>query len=264
MPATSEPIIHVRDLSFAYQHEPVLEDVHLCVPAGDFLAVIGPNGSGKTTLLKLLLGVLTPQQGIVRVFGRPPGDAANEVGYVPQQIKVTPGFPITVLQVVLLGLLQGRSPGWRFTAAQRERACQALAQVEMLELRNRCVADLSGGQLQRVIIARALVGGPRLLLLDEPTANIDPHGRFCFFQFLARLNETITIVIVSHDIHIVTSRVKSVACVNRLVQYSPRAELTPEMLSLMYGEHSDTCIGGVSVGGLSAWLSGMGGEDGHA
>ncbi len=249
-----EPIIRLENVSFSYNHQPVLEDVNLSVSPGDFLAVIGPNGSGKTTLMKIILGLLSAHSGRVEVLGGHPQDVARSIGYVPQQYDFKPDFPITVEQVVLMGLAHASRTGWRYNADDKKRAAAALEQVEMQELGARRIGELSGGQIQRVIIARALVAGPRLLLLDEPTSNIDPHGTFCFYEFLSDLNKFITIVIVSHDIHIVTSKVKSVACVNQRLFYNSRPELTPEMLTLMYGEHNETCPAGTTLNELSQRL----------
>ncbi len=248
------PIIQLENITCSYDRGPVLEDVCLSVPAGDFLAIIGPNGSGKTTLIKVILGLLHPQHGSVRVFGRNPESVSGRIGYVPQQLNFKPEFPITVEQVVRMGLAGSRGQGWRFTAEEKERSRQALERVEMQEYAGRRIKRLSGGQLQRVIIARALVSDPSLLLLDEPTSNLDPHGAFCFYEFLAELNRHITIVVVSHDIHIVSSKVKSVACVNKRLFYNPGPGMTPEMLSLMYGEHNEACPAGTTLSELSRRL----------
>jgi len=237
----SEKIITIKNVSFSYNAECILEDINLSVSRGDFLAIIGPNGSGKTTLLKLVLGLLAPQKGRVRVFGHAPSRVSDRIGYVPQQLNFRPDFPVTVINVVLLGLVSSRVKGWRFTRHEQERAREALGQVDMLGYQDRRISELSGGQLQRVIIARALVSRPSLLLLDEPTSNIDAQGQFCFYEFLGELNKSISIVIVSHDIHIVSTRVTSVACVNKNLYYSPRPELTREMLALLYGEHDKNC-----------------------
>jgi zinc transport system ATP-binding protein len=249
-----EPVVELDNICFSYNGEPVLEDVSLRVPAGDFLAVFGPNGSGKTTLLKILLGLLQPGRGRARVLGTVPQRAASRIGYVPQHVHVAPDFPVTVEDVVLMGLVHARRRSWRYSRDDRSRARRALERVEMLDYRSRIVSQLSGGQLQRVIIARALVSDPELLLLDEPTSDIDPHGTFCFYEFLERLNRHMTIVIVSHDIHIIATRVKSIACVNRRLHHNNRPGLTPDMLALMYGEHNETCPAGIAIDDLSQRL----------
>jgi ABC-type Mn2+/Zn2+ transport system ATPase subunit len=170
-----------RDVWFAYHHEaPALEGVSFAVAPGSFTALIGPNGAGKSTLLRILLGLLRPDRGEVEIFGAPAGDRGRPIGYVPQRVKLPAGFPLTVSEVVLmgrygrLGLL--RRPG----AADRTLAAEALAQVGMSELAGRRFSDLSGGQQQRALIARALAGEPHLLLLDEPTAGLDPAARARF------------------------------------------------------------------------------------
>ncbi len=229
-----DPIIEIKDLWFSYNTVPVLEAVNLAVNRGDFMALLGPNGGGKTTLLKLMLGLLKPNRGRVSVFGAPPGESSHRIGYMPQLLQVNQSFPISVLDAVLMGRLRpGR--GWsRYTRGDRVAAEQALERVEMREHRNRRVAELSGGQTQRVFIARALVDEPEALLLDEPTAGVDTKHQTDLFDILKELNETVTIVVVSHDVGIVSSHVKSVACVNQQVFYHDSAEITGEMIEKAY------------------------------
>lgn len=226
------PIIQVRDVTFAFNHRPVLERVSLEVCAGDFLAVIGPNGGGKTTLLKLMLGLLKPQRGTIRVLGSPPGAASDRIGYVPQNIHVNRAFPVSALDVVLMG--KKRRPGqWsRHTAAERTFARDILERLEMGACQDCRVGELSGGQMQRVLIARALAGEPELLFLDEPTANIDSRGQNEFYALLKDLNRTLTIVMVSHDLMMLSSHVTSVACVNQSVHHHNEAEITDAMVDM--------------------------------
>ncbi|WP_035104718.1 metal ABC transporter ATP-binding protein [Desulfohalovibrio reitneri] len=228
--------IDVDHLSFSYDGRPVLRDVSLHLGEGEYLAVLGPNGGGKTTLLKLLVGLLRPDEGEIRLFGKPPGKVLDRVGYVPQHGEGNRAFPVRALDVALMGLHLHR-PG----KGDRERAMEALKRVEMADRAERLFADLSGGEAQRVLIARALASRPDLLLLDEPTSSIDPHGRFCFYEFLAGLARDTTVVVVSHDLSIMASGVTAVACVNRRLLYNPSPELTQEMLSLLYGSHEHTC-----------------------
>ena len=225
---------------------PVLQQVSLGVQAGDFWAVLGPNGGGKTTLLKLILGLLEPDAGSVRVFGQGPGNSGNRVGYVPQHSTFSPGFPVTVQEVVMMGGAGARRRSFWYTPGEREAAGRALnrAGVEQ-ELFMRRMDQLSGGQRQRVLIARALCGDPSLLVFDEPTSNIDPEGRYCFFELMARLREDLTIVVVSHDLSIASSGLSGIACVNRRLIANRSGELTQDMLGLLYGTHRHTCpIGG--------------------
>lgn len=223
--------IETRDLWYRYDAHPVLTGVDLTVDEGDFVAVIGPNGGGKTTLLRLLLGLITPDQGEVRIFGEKPSQGRSLMSYVPQHTNINTDFPISVVDVVMMGTL--RSGMKRL--ARRKAAMEALAQIDMADFAARRIGELSGGQRQRVLIARALVSGPRLLFLDEPTASIDRQGQQEFYELLARLNQTTTIVVVSHDFMALSPHIKSVACVNRELHYHPGAELTGEMLDLTYG-----------------------------
>ena len=230
----AEIIIEICHVWFSFNGNPVLQDVNLSVPAGDFLVVIGPNGGGKTTLLKLMLGLLDPDRGMVRVFGQPPQKAAHRIGYVPQNVHINKTFPISVLDVVLMGRLRtGR--GWsRHTRQDRLDAQTTLEQLGVWEYRDRRIGELSGGQLQRVFIARALMSRPEVLFLDEAMASIDAQSRSEFYETLTELNRTVTIVAVSHDLMILSSHVKSVACINRDLHYHDSGEITQEMLDAAY------------------------------
>jgi zinc transport system ATP-binding protein len=236
---TAELVAELKNVHFAYGEDPVLRDVSLEVRRGDFLAILGPNGGGKSTLLKLMLGLLTPQAGTVRLFGEPPSAAIGRVGYVPQAFGGGRGFPMTVLDATLLGLLSTASHGWHHRRPERVRAEAALERVGMDGARRRQLDSLSGGQRQRVLIARALVSRPELLLLDEPTASVDAEGRGQLHEVLSELSREVTVVMVSHDVSVIWSAVKSVACVNRTLYYHPRAEITEHMVRLMYGSPDD-------------------------
>ncbi len=230
----SSPVIEVNDLWFSFNGNPVLEDVNLTIHPRDFLAVIGPNGGGKTTLLKLILGLLEPDRGTVRVFGHSPREAAGSIGYVPQEIDINKGFPISVRDVVLMGRMRGGG-GWRrFSRSDKIAARQALERVEMWEYRKRRIGELSGGQRQRVFMARALVGEPKILFLDEPTASVDQKGQTDFYALLKELNENVTVVVVSHDLMVLSSYIKSVACVSQQVFFHDAPEITKDMLEMAY------------------------------
>lgn len=229
------PAVEVQGLSFSYGPHRVLEDVNLNLAPGDFACIVGPNGGGKTTLLKLLLGLLEPERGLVRVLGTTPRQARRALGYMPQHAQLDPQFPATVLDVALLGRL-GRSRALGpFTRQDRELAREALAQVEMDALAGRSFSALSGGQRQRVLLARALTSQPDLLLLDEPTSSLDMNVEEELYQLLTRLNQRLTILLVTHDLGFVSRFVKTVVCVNRRVVVHPTSRLSGEMINEIYG-----------------------------
>ncbi len=229
-----DTIVEIRDVTFAYNGEMVLQDVSLDIRQGDFIAMIGPNGGGKTTLLKLMLGLLKPDKGGIRVMGQPASQAAPNIGYVRQDVHIHHNFPITAMDVVMMGKLARRKRWPRKSAENRRQAMSALERLEMAAHADKKIGELSGGQRQRVFIARALVTDPKLLLLDEPTASIDTKGQAEFFAMLKDLNKDVTILVVSHDLFAVSRYVKSVACVNRQLHYHNQAEITGEMLETMY------------------------------
>ncbi|MGD9329966.1 MAG: ABC transporter ATP-binding protein [Desulfobacterales bacterium] len=229
-----DAIVEISDLTFSYNGLPVVEDINLVLRPRDFVAMIGPNGGGKTTLLKLMLGLLTPDKGQIRINGESAPKASSCIGYVPQDVHINRRFPITAMDVVLMGKLDPRKRWARQTAAHQREAMVALERLEMGVHAEKKIGTLSGGQLQRVFIARALVTQPKLLLLDEPTASIDTKGQADFFKLLKALNEAITIIVVSHDLLVISRYVKSVACVNKRLHYHDQAEITGEMMETMY------------------------------
>ncbi|HVH07128.1 MAG TPA: ATP-binding cassette domain-containing protein [Myxococcota bacterium] len=231
----SEPAFELEDVWFAYGEVPVLEGVSLAVEPNDYLAVLGPNGSGKTTLVKLLLGLLRPARGRVQVLGTDPVRARGRVGYVPQRTSFDLDFPIRVADVVRMGRLSRAGLGRRLGAADRAAVDRALATVELTALANRPIGALSGGQLQRVLIARALALEPELLLLDEPTASLDERIGSSVWELLQSLSERLTVVVISHDIGAISRHVRTVACLNRRLHAHPSRELTPEILEATYG-----------------------------
>lgn len=227
-------IIEIKSLDFSYNGEVALKDVNLTIRQKDFTAIIGPNGGGKTTLLKLVLGLLTPVKGTIRVDGKSPQKASPCIGYVPQDVHTNSSFPITAIDVVLMGKLDPKKRLSRRSAANRRDAMAALERLEVATYADKKIGMLSGGQRQRVFIARALVAQPKLLVLDEPTASIDTKGQADFYRLLKELNQDITVLVVSHDLLIIFRYVKSVACVNKRLHYHDQAEITGEMLETMY------------------------------
>jgi len=234
----SSPIVQLDGVSFAYGEVVVLEGVHLSIWPGEWVLVVGPNGGGKTTLLKLILGLLEPTAGQVRLFGQEPAKTRHRVGYMPQHIQFDSLFPVTVMDIVLMGRLGTpgrRLLGW-YTRQDRQAAQEALAEVGLAGLENRPFAALSGGQRQRVLIARALCSRPELLLLDEPTAHVDPQAEGQLMEILQRLHRRMSIVMVSHDLGVVSPQIGSVLCVNRRLVVHPTTELTGEKIRQLYGE----------------------------
>ncbi len=229
------PVIELRGVSFRYDGPSILDDVDLSIERGEFLGLIGPNGGGKTTLLKLVLGLLGPSRGNVCVLGRRPAESRRAIGYVPQVAAFRRDFPITVEQAVLLGRL-GMAPRiGGYSQRDRDAARRAMAETEILEFRKRGLAALSGGELQRVLIARALVADPDILLLDEPTANVDLRMEMDIFELLKEINRRATIVVVSHDIGFISRYVTRVACLNRTLICHSTSEITGEVIQELYG-----------------------------
>ncbi len=233
----TQPVIELEKVSFSYEGITVLEDVDLIVREKDFLSIVGPNAGGKTTMMKIMLGLLKPSTGRVRIFGQPPAKTRSRIGYMPQHASLDPLFPVSVLDVVLMGRLGNGNRFGFFRKDDRDTAIAALKELEMDEFTRRSFSELSGGQQQRVLIARALASHPDLLLLDEPTSNIDMAVETELYEILKQLNETITIVLVTHDLGFVSHYVKNVACVNRRVVVHPTSEICGEMIHEIYGSH---------------------------
>lgn len=242
-----EPAVRFEGVTFGYGRENVLEDVSFEVPEGAFAALIGPNGAGKTTLLRLLLGLRRPREGRITVFGREPGRRGTLLGYVPQRTGVPEGFPLTALEVVLMG----RYPriGWvrRPGAGDRQAARVALGRVGLESVAGRRFSELSGGQQRRALIARALVGEPRLLLLDEPTAGLDPAAQARFYDMSCTLQreEGITLLAASHDIEVVARHADMVLLIAGTVRAvgTPAEVLHSDQLERVYDfprEHEHT------------------------
>jgi zinc transport system ATP-binding protein len=228
------PTIDIRNVTFSFGAQTILEDISLTVEAGDFWGLIGPNGGGKSTLLKLILGMLSPDSGTIIVLGAPPGDARTRIGYVPQNVHLNVHFPIAVVDVVLMGRLGPHRLGRSYSRTDREIARTCLEEVGMAAFAKRPMANLSGGERQRVIIARALATQPQILLLDEPTSSIDPHFEENLFGILERLNQHITILLVTHDIGVISKHVRSIACLNHRLVCHHEGEITEGMLDATY------------------------------
>lgn len=223
-------------MCFLYGEREALHNVSFCIPHGAFVAVVGPNGGGKTTLVRLFLGDLEPTFGAMRVLGGAPREAARRIGYVPQQMAFDPAFPATVRDVVLVGAAARRRLGG-FVRAERRRADEALEAVGLPGLGSRPFAALSGGQRQRVLIAQALVAEPVMLFLDEPTANVDPETEAGIYELLARLNRDRTVLVVSHNLSVVTSHATHVLCVNHTAALHRTEDLADGWIDAPLGTH---------------------------
>jgi zinc transport system ATP-binding protein len=235
------PFVEIEKVSVRYGEVSVLENIDLTVDPGDFLGIIGPNGSGKTTLLRIMLGLLAPTSGQVRLFGHPPASLKQwgRLGYVPQKATFDPALPVTVGEVVASGLIATLGLLRRVRAAERQRVTDVLAQVGMTAHAAARVGSLSVGQQQRVLIARALVSDPELLILDEPTGGVDPEAQTSFYALLHHLNREreVTLILVSHDIGVVAKEVTRLACLNRRLIFHGRPGdfLSDAALAALYG-----------------------------
>jgi len=227
-------VIELEHVWFSYQSSPVLVDVTFALPRGEFLGIIGPNGGGKTTLLRLMVGLLKPDRGTIRVLGQEPSVASSKVGYVPQDTDFNRGFPISVMDVALMGRLSRLRRGRGYSKEDREKVEQILERVGMLEYRERPIGKLSGGQRQRVFIARALATEPEILFLDEPTAGVDRDFRTDLYDILRELNQEVTIVVITHDIGVVSRHMRSIACVNKHFIFHEGGQITQEMIDMAY------------------------------
>ena len=243
--AKSDPMVDLEQVSFAYGSERVLDDVSLRIGRGDFLGIIGPNGSGKTTLLRVLLGLLRPTSGRIKLFGidvRLFREWAR-IGYVPQKATAFDArFPASVLEVVISGRSGVAGIAHRFGGRDRTAAEEALETVGMLNFRARPIGRLSAGQQQRVFIARALASHPEMLLLDEPTVGVDVDAQEQFYSLLRRLNREFgtTLVLVSHDVSVVAGEVTQLACLNRRLVFhgSPEDAMRSGALAQLYRAES--------------------------
>ncbi len=219
-------ILELKNIVAGYDHQIVLQDVSLTICEQDFIGIIGPNGGGKTTLLKVILGLIKPFSGEVIYHT----SKQNLFGYLPQNNRFDQRFPINVTEVVLSGLMSGKGLYKSYTRADKHKAWDLLEKYGMSSYRKTPIGDLSGGQMQRVFLCRAIISSPRLLILDEPTTYVDSNFEKEFYPILEELNKTMSIVMVSHDLGTICSYVKTIACVNRQLHYHHSNLITPEQL----------------------------------
>lgn len=230
-------IINIKDLSFSYDTQNVLENINLEIEEKDFLAIIGPNGGGKSTLLKLILGIYKAQEGNISIYNNEPSKNLSSIGYVPQNTNINTNFPIKVIEVVMMGHIKDKEEKSKsksflhkyfnigYNEFEKSCALEALRQVGMEEFANKKIGTLSGGQRQRVMIARALCAHPSILILDEPTASIDVSWQKQIYDLLKELNKSLTIIVVSHDISVILEYANKAAHINKTLTYHNISEL---------------------------------------
>ena len=218
------PLIQIQGLSAAYGQKTVLRDVNLTVYEKDFLGIIGPNGGGKTTLMKCILGLIKPSKGNITLA------AGLTIGYLPQYSSIDKKFPISVEEVVYSGLSREKGLFGRMKTEDRKRVQQTISRMGLQGFEKSPIGSLSGGQLQRALLGRAVISNPQVLILDEPSTYIDKRFESALYQLLEEINHDCSIILVSHDIGTVLQQVKSIACVNETLDYHPDTGITGEWL----------------------------------
>ena len=229
-----EKLIELKNVAASYDTKLVLKNVSLCVCKGDFLGIIGPNGGGKTTLLKIILGLMKPVSGEISFFENGKPVSALKIGYLPQVTPIDKSFPISTFEVITSGLTSEKPRFRGFTDAQKERIQQLIVHIGLEAFAKRAIGELSGGQLQRVLLARAIVSCPQLLILDEPNTYVDKRFESQFYELLSEINKDTSIILVSHDIGTLIPLVKNVACVNETLHYHPGTDMSDEWLEKTY------------------------------
>jgi len=225
--------LEIENLSVSINKSPVLKDINMTLEEKDFLAIIGPNGGGKSTLIKAILNLIKPDKGKILIYGKKPEESLDIIGYLPQNTYFDLRFPINVFDVTLMGRYNGLLKN--YNKKDKEAVIDALNAVSMLEYKDRQISKLSGGQMQRIFIARALAREPKLLLLDEPTASVDPKMQESFYQLLLKLKEKMTIILVTHDVGAVSEYIDKIACLNQNLYYHGKPEGSANALQEAYG-----------------------------
>lgn len=230
-------IIEIKNLNYSYDNGLiVLKDVDLTIKKGESCCILGPNGGGKTTLLKLMLGFIKPDSGSIKILGETVENIRHKIGYMPQIQHVDSNFPISVLEVVTSGTMNGTLSPF-FSRSQKKTALGMLEKMNIAHLANRTFNDISGGEKQRVLIARSLASKPEILMLDEPTANIDPGAEQCFYEMLDELQKDLTLLTVSHDLGFVHRNISKIICVNKFVKVHNPADFDASGVNEIYQHH---------------------------
>lgn len=229
-----EKLIELTHVTAAYGHKTVLRDISLVVHKDDFLGIIGPNGGGKTTLLKVILGLLPPLSGTIRFYRDAKEVPSLKIGYLPQMSHIDKKFPISVREVVSSGLSAEKPLFRAFTKVQEKRIDEVIERMGLEHLDRRPIGELSGGQLQRVLLGRSIVSRPEVLILDEPNSYVDKRFESHFYPLLEEINQETAIILVSHDIGTVLSLVKNIACVNETLHYHPGTDISEAWLDEKY------------------------------
>ena len=223
-------IIKIENLSAGYDQKTVLHDINLEISEKDFLGIIGPNGSGKTTLMKDILGLLKPSEGKITFYDNGMPVEQLEIGYLPQYNSIDKKFPISVYEVILSGLNRQKSLFSRFTKEHHERVKETISMMGLEGMENKPIGQLSGGQMQRALLGRAIVSNPKAIILDEPNTYIDKRFEARLYSLLEEINKQRAVILVSHDIGSVLQTVKSIACVNGTLDYHPQSEVSAEWI----------------------------------
>jgi zinc transport system ATP-binding protein len=226
-----EQLVELKNVYVGYGDDPVLKNVTLDVCDNDFIGVIGPNGGGKTTLIKTILGIIKPYYGTVNNYLAKTSERKYRIGYLPQYQMIDKQFPISVLEVVLSGLMRKGKLFTGYSRSEKRRAAELLNRMGVAHLETKTIGELSGGELQRVLLCRAIISKPRLLLLDEPNTFVDNQFEGELYQMLNELNKEMAIMLVTHDLGTISSYVKTIACVNRELHYHKSNVITQKQLS---------------------------------
>ncbi len=238
--------VEINNLNVQYNNIPALLDINLSVAENDFLAVIGPNGGGKSTLIKAILGIIEPQCGTIKIFGQTPEKYYSPIGYVPQFSNFSRNFPIRVIDVIMTGRLSGKINLFhRYTGKDYKIAENLMRKLDIIHLKHRQIGQISGGQLQKVLLARALATEPKLLLLDEPTASVDTDSKTQIYEFLKDMNRFMTFILVTHDTAAISSYIKNIACLNKELYYHGELELDNDIIQKTFGCPVDLIAHGV-------------------